>query len=267
MTCYNINITSLPGDEEWRGRARALLQNGIPPDQVVWQGQGAQQQEMFAQTIDIPSQGQKAVKIQRSVLDVCDTLLLHSDPLRFHMAYRLVWRTVFENRNLLHIKTDPDILKIQCMVKAVRRDAYKITAFLRFREIELEGREHFIAWYEPQHYILEKSLGFFTTRFKNMNWSILTPYRGAHWNGHDVYFEDNPDKSAYLVKDCFEERWVTYYKNIFNPARTKKKAMLSQMPKKYWANLPEADIIPDLLKTSEARTKEMILKSSSSWES
>ncbi len=47
-----------------------------------------------------------------------------------------------------------------------------------------------------------------------------------------------------------EELWRTYYGNIFNPARVKTKAMQKEMPKRYWKNLPEAEIIPALLEGS-----------------
>ena len=35
------------------------------------------------------------------------------------------------------------------------------------------------------------------------------------------------------------------------------KAMQSEMPKKYWKNLPEADLIPDLIRGADARVREM----------
>ena len=54
-----------------------------------------------------------------------------------------------------------------------------------------------------------------------------------------------------------EELWRTYFSNIFNPARLKVKAMQSEMPKKYWKNLPEASLIPDLIAGAEKRVQTM----------
>jgi len=71
-----------------------------------------------------------------------------------------------------------------------------------------------------------------------MRWSILTPGRSAHWDGESLTFTDGIDKSKAPSEDKVEALWLTYYGNIFNPARVKVHAMLAEMPKKYWRNLP-----------------------------
>ena len=48
------------------------------------------------------------------------------------------------------------------------------------------------------------------------------------------------------LEDAQEELWLTYFRNIFNPARVKPDRMLAEMPKKYWKNLPEAVLIQPL---------------------
>jgi DNA polymerase len=58
--------------------------------------------------------------------------------------------------------------------------------------------------------------------------------------------------------DAHDEIWRTYYRSIFNPARLKVQAMQSEMPMKYWKNLPEAEIIQDLIAGSEDRVLAMI---------
>ena len=130
--------------------------------------------------------------------------------------------------------------------------------------VKLAYHEHFVAWYEPEHYTLEMKLNFFIKRFKNMRWSILTPYRAAHWNLQGLVLEDNPDPSLYPTDDEHEKYWITYYANIFNPVRLKTKAMMTQMPKKYWKNMPETKIINDLINNSEKRVKDMIDKQNGS---
>jgi DNA polymerase len=40
-----------------------------------------------------------------------------------------------------------------------------------------------VAWFEPQHHIVEYNAAFFVDRFASMCWSILTPDRCAHWDG------------------------------------------------------------------------------------
>ena len=90
-----------------------------------------------------------------------------------------------------------------------------------------------------------------------MRWSILTPDRCAHWDGAELSFTDGVDKSQAPTEDKMEALWLTYYANIFNPARVKVHAMQAEMPKKYWRNLPEAALIPSLLQEAPrpGRTK------------
>ena len=68
---------------------------------------------------------------------------------------------------------------------------------------------------------------------------------------------DAPDR------DALETLWRDYYGSIFNPARLKLATMQGQMPKKYWANLPEALLIPSLVKEAAARADAMIEANSS----
>ena len=58
--------------------------------------------------------------------------------------------------------------------------------------------------------------------------------------------------------DPVEDLWRSYYASIFNPARLKVGAMLSEMPRKYWKNLPEAQIIPQLIAGAQAREAAMV---------
>ena len=50
-----------------------------------------------------------------------------------------------------------------------------------------------------------------------------------------------------------EDLWRTYYANIFNPARLNGRAMRTEMPRRYWVNLPEARIIGELRDKAPSR--------------
>jgi DNA polymerase len=58
--------------------------------------------------------------------------------------------------------------------------------------------------------------------------------------------------------DPVESLWRSYYAAIFNPARLKPGAMLAEMPRKYWKNLPEAELIPRLIAGARAREAAML---------
>ena len=81
-----------------------------------------------------------------------------------------------------------EVLRAKRLDHAVSRDMHKMRAFVRFREVpEGDGTRH-VAWFEPEHYIVEANAGFFARRFATMRWSILTPYRSAHWDGETLAF-------------------------------------------------------------------------------
>ncbi len=90
----------------------------------------------------------------------------------------------------MQLVTDDDIHRLLMMEKAVRRDAHKMKAFVRFREVLQDGQPHFVAWHRPDHFVVRKVAPFFSRRFKAMNWTILTPDESVSWDQHELnYFE------------------------------------------------------------------------------
>ena len=91
-----------------------------------------------------------------------------------------------------------------------------------------------------------------------MRWSILTPHRSAFWDGETLTYGPGADKAQVPTDDRLEEYWRTYYASIFNPARLKIDAMQKEMPKKYWKNLPEAQLIGGLVRDAASREQAML---------
>ncbi|MFC3690905.1 UdgX family uracil-DNA binding protein [Chenggangzhangella methanolivorans] len=243
----------------WRRAARGLLAEGAPPFTVDWRV-GEDDRDLFG-TDDAPSPqvaGAPAPSVPRSFLELAETGLLHSDPGRFDLFYRLLTR-VAADRRLMEDAADPDLTRARALVKAVRRDKHKMTAFVRFREISGEdGAPQFVAWFEPEHHIVAATAPFFMRRFSAMRWSILTPRRSAHWNGTRLEIAEGANRADAPEGDALEALWRTYYASIFNPARLKVSAMRAEMPKKYWRNLPEAPLIGPLIAQAQRRSDEMV---------
>ena len=75
---------------------------------------------------------------------------------------------------------------------------------------------------------------------------------------HTLHFTPGVPRSAAPDEDALDDLWRTYYRSIFNPARLKVRAMQSEMPKKYWKNLPEAPLIAGLIAESRGRVENMM---------
>ena len=207
---------------------------------------------------EIASVDQPAFNVSKSFVDLAKEVILHSDPGRFALLYRLLWR-LRPTPHLLADASDPDVHAARALAKAIHRDLHKMHAFVRFKEVVAEdGGSAYIAWFEPDHYVVEATGDFFIRRFTGMRWSILTPYKSAFWDLETLSYGPGAAKNLVPDEDRLEEHWRTYYASIFNPARLKIKAMQKEMPKKYWKNLPEAAVIEGLIRDAGTRMQEMI---------
>ncbi|SNB73687.1 MULTISPECIES: UdgX family uracil-DNA binding protein [unclassified Agrobacterium] len=252
---------------EWRDAARAALTADIRPEMIDWRlrDDGAGLLEFAGQPLPAVGSGSAQVSVPASFVALAQAVICHNDPGRFALLYRLLWR-LRQDRALLQFKSDPDVSEVRLLEKSVRRDCHKMTAFVRFKEVPLPqgqgGRRRFIAWFEPDHFIVERTAAFFQRRFTDMDWLIATPKGSAQWDGNALRTSREAAAKPDLTDET-DELWRTYYANIFNPARLKIKAMTAEMPKKYWKNLPEADLIPGLVLGAEARVLEMAAKAAS----
>ncbi len=124
--------------------------------------------------------------------------------------------------------------------------------------------EHFIAWYQPDHRILPLAAPFFAERFAILHWSILTPDGSVSWDPETkrlAFAAGLPrDAVAAPEPDELEDLWRTYYASIFNPARLNPAAMRSEMPVRYWKELPEVSLLPALITQSRTRVDAMVTR-------
>ena len=265
----SFHVVHLPAADDfdfWRDCARALIQARVPPDRISWIEPGGSG-DLFAQGdhgVPAPTSGAPPVRANRRFVNLARNAALHSDPERFALLYRLLWR-LQANPGMMADKADDDVRKIEELDKNVRRDSHKMHAFVRFRLVEAdkaEGGDRYVAWFEPDHHILRANAGFFMRRFANMRWSILTPRGSLHWDGETMTEGPAAERSDAPQGDPMEDLWRTYYASIFNPARLKIGAMLKEMPKKYWKNMPEAALIPELVAGAQSREAKMVEKGS-----
>jgi probable DNA metabolism protein len=270
-----MNVVTVNSFSEWRQAARKLLAQSISPADARFTEQSSQQQlfmssplsSTLADARDVKSRDDaklsvasavNVARVPRRFIELAQKVACHRDPRRFDLLYRVLWRISHDERKLLDVETDDDVHQLMLMEKAVRRDAHKMKAFVRFRRIVAEDQEQFIAWHRPDHRIVRLVAPFFARRFPTMKWSILTPDESVVWDQKELLFGSGVPASAAPRGDELEELWRTYYASIFNPARIKVKAMKREMPVRHWPTLPETELIPGLLAESRNRVAEMI---------
>lgn len=254
---HGVTLMAQDDFEEWRAAARGLLAANVSPERVSWAMAGEGPADLFAGPQPLPS-GDPGLRLGRDLLKLLRTALLHSDPGRFALAYRILWRLRVKPL-LADDPADADMIALRGLAKSVRRDLHKMHAFVRFRKIgEADGRERFAAWFEPDHHIGRAVAGFFRNRFAGMDWLIVMPEVSIAWDGRTLSEGPGGTRADVPAEDAVEAEWRAYYSSIFNPARVKVAAMKKEMPVRYWRNLPEAALISGLLQQAERRVDAMV---------
>lgn len=251
-----VRLASETDFDGWRAAARRLRTAGTPPEAVLWTVDG--EAGLFPASEPAPAGTvSPPFTVPRDFFDLAGQVALHRSDERFALLYRLLWR-LQDAPDLPRMTTDPDVARARQFARDVDKAAHKMKAFVRFRQVEDEEGEAYVAWFEPAHRVTELVAPFFARRFANMRFSILTPDVCAHWDLKALSFTAGADPADAPSSDALEDYWRTYYASIFNPARLKVGAMTKEMPRRYWRNLPEAGLIPELIAKAEARTSQMV---------
>lgn len=169
----------------WRRAARRLLAAGVQPGAVSWrvdEDQPSLFEPEAAAEVDSPC------RVPRHLVRLAEQAALHADPERFALLYRLLWRVTHGERAVLLRTGDRDVARAEAMAAAVRRAAHKLRTLVRFREVATAEGPHLVAWFEPEHHVLERTAPHFAARFPGRRWSVVTPTRSAHGDGERVLF-------------------------------------------------------------------------------
>ena len=250
IDAHRVTLSGPDDFEGWRDAARDLAEAAVPASAVVWNVEGGEPGLFGSEAAQPPG---PSFPVPRAFVDLAKTVVCHSDRERFALLYAMLLR-LRSDRHALDDQADPLVRRLHDLAKAVRRDIHKMHAFVRFREID----DRFVAFFEPEHYIVRRAASFFVNRFTNMKWSILTPELSIHWDGERLTEGPGATRADAPSGDPLEETWRTYYASIFNPARLKVGAMLKEMPKKYWRNMPETSLVQPLIAGARQREVDMI---------
>lgn len=241
----------------WRDAARTQLCRGLAPHQLVWQD-GQHETDLFGR-LDEPepvAHAESPVRVPRALLDQLESAARFRCTSRWALLYRILWR-VAQGDQAAMLAGDADGSELHMRLKAVRREAHHLHAFLRFKPRDATaGGPQLVAWHEPAHDILASASGHFAERLGRQTWMIATPDDGVYWDGEKLH-HINPcppewQQLAQGTDDRNEAMWLAYYGSTFNPARLNRSVLETNMPVRFWRNLPEGPLIPRLMSQARA---------------
>ena len=203
----------------FRSEARQLLAQQVPPEDVQWQLAPESDACSDAQSPQSsrPRNVARAATaiVPASFTRLCEFVVLHRDPERFSLLYRLLWRLVHEP-NLRNDPNDADMVQAQHMAHAVRRDIHKMKANLRLRTVrEADDRELQVGCYEPAHHVLEAVAPWLAKRLPASRWTVVTPGRSVRCEDGRLLFGPGVPSEALPGNDGTEAQWLACYERVF----------------------------------------------------
>jgi probable DNA metabolism protein len=205
----------------FREEARALLAHQVPPDSVHWEtAQAAQNSDFFMDPAAGPDRARGMPKaataiVPASFLRLCEVVVLHHDPERFALLYRLLWRLVHEP-GLRNNPVDTDMLHAHQMGQSVRRDLHKMKSLVHWLSVhDIAAQPLHLAWYEPAHHIVEAVAPWFATHLPQPRWVIFTPERSVEFDGHKLHFGPGLSRAQAPPQGASDEQWLATYRRVF----------------------------------------------------
>ncbi|MDB4942555.1 MAG: Uracil-DNA glycosylase, putative family 6 [Labilithrix sp.] len=253
-----------PSFEAFRARARVLLAEHAAPSDVLWED-GSGQKSLFGGPLAPlaapapPAPPGAHANVPAAFVRAGTLAALHASGERWSLLYRVVFRLTHGEAHLLELTTDPDVVALNRLVSDVKHDEHRMHAFLRFRRVPTPPAEpeSFVAWYVPDHHILELASQHFARRYQGMRWVILTPEASAVWDGTSLRFGAGATRDDAPAGDELEALFSAYYGAIFNPARLNLDVFGRHVPARFHGEMPEITRVTDLARDAPLRSVAM----------
>ncbi|MBG9389025.1 TIGR03915 family putative DNA repair protein [Caenimonas aquaedulcis] len=222
MEALLASETDLAG---FRHESQVLLAHQVPPESVVWHTARAENSDLFADPVSAADSRPQGVPkaasaiVPASFLRLCEVVVLHHDPERFALLYRLLWRLVHEP-GLRHDPVDADMSHAHQMAQSVRRDIHKMKATLRLLPAP-DGSGLQLAWYEPTHHILQTVAAWFAKRSPEVRFAIFSPERSVEWDGERLHWAPGVARTAAPSYDGPPDAWLARYRAVFDKDRAR----------------------------------------------
>jgi len=249
-----IRLASETDFEGWRAAARNLRIRGVRPDEVLWTVEEGASSPPPCGSPSPKGGGEgasAAFSAPREFLALAEAVVRHRSGERFDLLYRILWRLAAEP-HLLHRAGDPEVAKARRLAHQVEAAVQQMETALRFRPIaDHEGREVYVAWFEPAHRVTEVVAPFFARRFAEQRWAILTPDVCVHWDTRELAVTPGVDPADAPSPAALGGYWRGHFAAL--PPRVKPEA-----PPRYWRNPPKGRLIPELIARAEAQVEDMV---------
>jgi len=207
----------------FRSEVWQLLAHQVPPDEVQWHLDAPADLYTDPQTPQSsrPRNVARAATaiVPASFTRLCEFVVLHRDPGRFSLLYRLLWRLVHEP-NLRNDAGDGDMLQAQHMAHAVRRDVHKMKANLKLHPVhDAAGEEIHVGCYEPAHHVVEAVAPWFAKRVTAARWAIFTPERSMRCDAGRLLFAPGIPAAELPGAEATDAQRLACFDRVFAPAR------------------------------------------------
>lgn len=203
----------------FRSEARQLLAHQVPPEEVQWQLEppAAGYTDLQSPQASRPRNVARAATaiVPASFTRLCEFVVLHRDPERFALLYRLLWRLVHEP-GLRNDPADADMQQAQHMAHAVRRDIHKMKANLRMRTMrDRAGRELQVGCYDPAHHVVEALAPWLAKRMPAPRWAVFTPERSVRLEDGQLLFGPGIPAAEIPGPLAGDAEWLACYARVF----------------------------------------------------
>jgi uracil-DNA glycosylase len=114
-----------PTFDDWRRVARALVAEGVSPDAVTWIETS---DAIGTSGVVAETGGPSQFTVPRDFVDLAGRAAKNPDPARWSLLYRVLWRIVREDRQLLRRELDPDVIELRRLDPQMNADERRSNA-------------------------------------------------------------------------------------------------------------------------------------------
>jgi DNA polymerase len=196
----------------WRKAARSLALAGVEPGNVRWSVRSHDEEG------DPLQERAGSFGVPRALVALASLAIQARTQTRFDLLYRLIWRSNAGER-VLEAHDDTEVRAAQGLAFAVRADAHKMRALVRYLPVHDSTGTRCLGWYEPAHFVLEANAQRIARQFPDLTYSILTPDGAAHWDGADLRFSAGVPRQSVPDDVALLAFWHTHHAKLLQSAR------------------------------------------------